>query len=158
MPFDEDAGPRGSTSGERARARTSEADGERSVRPARPASSAIDARGSTPSAEPAGLRRRADARAPGMGNVEPGDGTAAGSGERSETQEQGRLAGVSGRRAARAPEPPDGADEDEYELHTYKVYPSGRPDAVEFIDATRPSAGRASCAGSTWACPRAWSR
>ncbi|HWD64167.1 MAG TPA: ATP-binding cassette domain-containing protein [Solirubrobacteraceae bacterium] len=32
------------------------------------------------------------------------------------------------------PEPPEGASEDEYKWHTYKVYPSGRPDAVEFID------------------------
>ncbi|HLJ02952.1 MAG TPA: ATP-binding cassette domain-containing protein [Solirubrobacteraceae bacterium] len=32
------------------------------------------------------------------------------------------------------PQPPDGASEDEYKFHTYKVYPSGRPDAVEFID------------------------
>jgi phospholipid/cholesterol/gamma-HCH transport system ATP-binding protein len=32
------------------------------------------------------------------------------------------------------PAPPDGASEDEYKWHTYKVYPSGRPDAVEFID------------------------
>jgi phospholipid/cholesterol/gamma-HCH transport system ATP-binding protein len=32
------------------------------------------------------------------------------------------------------PEPPDGATDDEYKWHTYKVYPSGRPDAVEFID------------------------
>jgi phospholipid/cholesterol/gamma-HCH transport system ATP-binding protein len=32
------------------------------------------------------------------------------------------------------PKPPPGADEDEYKFHTYKVYPSGRPDAVEFID------------------------
>ena len=32
------------------------------------------------------------------------------------------------------PAPPDGADDDEYKWHTYKVYPSGRPDAVEFID------------------------
>jgi phospholipid/cholesterol/gamma-HCH transport system ATP-binding protein len=32
------------------------------------------------------------------------------------------------------PAPPPGADEDEYQYHTYKVYPSGRPDAVEFID------------------------
>jgi phospholipid/cholesterol/gamma-HCH transport system ATP-binding protein len=32
------------------------------------------------------------------------------------------------------PAPPPGADEDEYKYHTYKVYPSGRPDAVEFID------------------------
>ena len=32
------------------------------------------------------------------------------------------------------PAPPDGVDDDEYKWHTYKVYPSGRPDAVEFID------------------------
>jgi len=32
------------------------------------------------------------------------------------------------------PAPPEGASEDEYKWHTYKVYPSGRPDAVEFID------------------------
>ncbi|MFZ1993350.1 MAG: ATP-binding cassette domain-containing protein [Solirubrobacteraceae bacterium] len=39
------------------------------------------------------------------------------------------------------PEPPDGVDGDEYKWHTYKVYPSGRPDAVEFID-TYKSFGR----------------
>jgi phospholipid/cholesterol/gamma-HCH transport system ATP-binding protein len=32
------------------------------------------------------------------------------------------------------PAPPDGASEEEYRWHTYRVYPSGRPDAVEFID------------------------
>jgi len=32
------------------------------------------------------------------------------------------------------PDPPHGASEEEYKWHTYKVYPSGRPDAVEFID------------------------
>jgi phospholipid/cholesterol/gamma-HCH transport system ATP-binding protein len=32
------------------------------------------------------------------------------------------------------PAPPDGASEEEYKWHTYRVYPSGRPDAVEFID------------------------
>jgi phospholipid/cholesterol/gamma-HCH transport system ATP-binding protein len=40
------------------------------------------------------------------------------------------------------PAPPDGASEDEYKFHTYKVYPSGRPDAVEFID-TYKAFGRA---------------
>ena len=45
------------------------------------------------------------------------------------------------------PAPPDGADEDEYQWHTYRVYPSGRPDAVEFIDTTRRSGEHASCAG-----------
>jgi phospholipid/cholesterol/gamma-HCH transport system ATP-binding protein len=32
------------------------------------------------------------------------------------------------------PEPPPGVDPDEYRWHTYKVYPSGRPDAIEFKD------------------------
>jgi phospholipid/cholesterol/gamma-HCH transport system ATP-binding protein len=32
------------------------------------------------------------------------------------------------------PMPPAGASPDEYRFHTYQVYPSGRPDAVEFID------------------------
>jgi phospholipid/cholesterol/gamma-HCH transport system ATP-binding protein len=32
------------------------------------------------------------------------------------------------------PDAPDGSSDDEYKWHTYKVYPSGRPDAVEFID------------------------
>src|SRR5579862_2779892 len=32
------------------------------------------------------------------------------------------------------PQAPSGVPEEEYRWHTYKVYPSGRPDAVEFID------------------------
>ena len=32
------------------------------------------------------------------------------------------------------PAPPPGASEEDYKFHSYKVYPSGRPDAVEFID------------------------
>jgi len=32
------------------------------------------------------------------------------------------------------PSPPEGASEEEYKWHTYRQYPSGRPDAVEFID------------------------
>jgi phospholipid/cholesterol/gamma-HCH transport system ATP-binding protein len=39
------------------------------------------------------------------------------------------------------PEPPSGTSDEEYKWHTYKVYPSGRPDAVEFID-TYKSFGR----------------
>jgi phospholipid/cholesterol/gamma-HCH transport system ATP-binding protein len=39
------------------------------------------------------------------------------------------------------PDPPEGADEDEYKWHTYKQYPSGRPDAVEFVN-TYKSFGR----------------
>ena len=40
------------------------------------------------------------------------------------------------------PSPPPGSSDDEYKWHTYKVYPSGRPDAVEFIDIYK-SFGRA---------------
>src|SRR5437764_7847601 len=40
------------------------------------------------------------------------------------------------------PEPPEGTSDEDYKWHTYKVYPSGRPDAVEFID-TYKSFGRA---------------
>ncbi len=40
------------------------------------------------------------------------------------------------------PAPPDGVSDDEYKWHSYKVYPSGRPDAVEFIDLYK-SFGRA---------------
>jgi phospholipid/cholesterol/gamma-HCH transport system ATP-binding protein len=32
------------------------------------------------------------------------------------------------------PAPPEGASDDEYKWHSYRVYPSGRPDSVEFID------------------------
>src|SRR4051794_13652910 len=39
------------------------------------------------------------------------------------------------------PDPPEGSSDEEYKWHTYKVYPSGRPDAVEFID-TYKSFGR----------------
>ena len=75
-----------------------------------------------------------------MGNVERGDGE--GDGEE-KTQEQGRSSRVSVvDEAPERPDPPDGADEDEYKFHTYKVYPSGRPDAVEFID-TYKAFGRA---------------
>ncbi|MGH2915388.1 MAG: ABC transporter ATP-binding protein [Solirubrobacteraceae bacterium] len=32
------------------------------------------------------------------------------------------------------PEPPTGAGDEEYRFHSYTVYPSGRPDVVEFVD------------------------
>ena len=35
---------------------------------------------------------------------------------------------------AAAPGAPGGVSDEEYKWHSYKVYPSGRPDAVEFID------------------------
>jgi len=81
---------------------------------------------------------------PGMGNVESGqggdgdgdgrDGDGRGS-EEQETEEQRGSSRVSVvDEQPERPDPPEGADEDEYKFHTYKVYPSGRPDAVEFID------------------------
>jgi phospholipid/cholesterol/gamma-HCH transport system ATP-binding protein len=59
----------------------------------------------------------------------------------SEEQESGSRVSVVDEEAPR-PAPPSGADEEEYKFHTYKVYPSGRPDAVEFID-TYKAFGRA---------------
>jgi len=32
------------------------------------------------------------------------------------------------------PAPPRGSTEEEYRWHSYRVYPSGRPDAIEFVD------------------------
>ena len=32
------------------------------------------------------------------------------------------------------PAPPEGSSDEEYKWHSYRVYPSGRPDSVEFID------------------------
>jgi phospholipid/cholesterol/gamma-HCH transport system ATP-binding protein len=61
----------------------------------------------------------------------PGDGSGEGGSRVSVVDEQ-----------APRPAPPHGASEDEYKWHTYKVYPSGRPDAVEFID-TYKAFGRA---------------
>jgi phospholipid/cholesterol/gamma-HCH transport system ATP-binding protein len=57
-----------------------------------------------------------------------------------ETHEQGSRVSVIDEEQPR-PEPPPGADDEEYQWHTYKQYPSGRPDAVEFID-TYKSFGR----------------
>ena len=63
--------------------------------------------------------------------------------EQAETQEQAQTAADRGSRVSvidehddqsDRPPPPPGADEEEYQWHTYRQYPSGRPDAVEFID------------------------
>ncbi len=60
-----------------------------------------------------------------------------------QTQEEAQTASDRGSRvsvidehddAPGRPPPPPGADEEEYKWHTYVNYPSGRPDAVEFID------------------------
>ena len=44
------------------------------------------------------------------------------------------LARLGRRRAAAAAGAAEGSSEEDYRWHTYRVYPSGRPDAVEFID------------------------
>ena len=67
-------------------------------------------------------------------------------GRRTTANGRGNGSGQSGSRVSVVdesprPAPPDGVDDDEYKWHTYKVYPSGRPDAVEFID-TYKSFGR----------------
>jgi phospholipid/cholesterol/gamma-HCH transport system ATP-binding protein len=59
---------------------------------------------------------------------------------RSESQDSSSRVSVVDEPTSR-PAPPSGASEEEYRWHTYKVYPSGRPDAVEFID-TYKSFGR----------------
>jgi phospholipid/cholesterol/gamma-HCH transport system ATP-binding protein len=63
---------------------------------------------------------------PAAGIAVPGAGS---SPEKTSTSSEAVLAGLPPR-----PEPPPGATEEEYKWHTYKVYPSGKPDAVEFID------------------------
>jgi phospholipid/cholesterol/gamma-HCH transport system ATP-binding protein len=76
-----------------------------------------------------------------MGNVEPGDRNGDRNGEaRGDERGSSRVSVVD--EAPERPDPPEGADADEYKFHTYKVYPSGRPDAVEFID-TYKAFGRA---------------
>jgi phospholipid/cholesterol/gamma-HCH transport system ATP-binding protein len=53
-------------------------------------------------------------------------------GEEERPSERSRISVVD--EPATRPAPPAGASEEEYRWHTYKHYPSGRPDAVEFID------------------------
>jgi phospholipid/cholesterol/gamma-HCH transport system ATP-binding protein len=53
--------------------------------------------------------------------------------ERSERSEPSSRVSVIDEQPAR-PGPPEGSSEEDYRWHTYRVYPSGRPDAVEFID------------------------
>jgi phospholipid/cholesterol/gamma-HCH transport system ATP-binding protein len=54
-------------------------------------------------------------------------------GEDDSTSESGSRVSVVDESPPR-PEPPSGTSDEEYKWHTYRVYPSGRPDAVEFID------------------------
>ncbi len=75
----------------------------------------------------------------------PGDGGRDPGGQRMPWERRGG-GGEEGRSSAPEtavdrPAAPAGASQDDYKWHTYRVYPSGRPDAVEFID-TYKSFGR----------------
>jgi phospholipid/cholesterol/gamma-HCH transport system ATP-binding protein len=90
--------------------------------------------------EPEGSNGSGDDREPlqhasGAGDRErDGDGDGAdGAREREADDESGSRVSVVDEQPER-PAPPQGADEEDYKYHTYKVYPSGRPDSVEFID------------------------
>jgi phospholipid/cholesterol/gamma-HCH transport system ATP-binding protein len=95
-------------------------------------------------------RRAEPARAEGNGGErDPGQSSSAGQSNQGQSSSQGQ--GDQSESSSRVsvvdeqpprPAPPPGADEEEYKYHTYKVYPSGRPDAVEFID-TYKAFGRA---------------
>ncbi len=80
----------------------------------------------------------AETQARGAADVSDGESQ---SGAESGSQESGSRVSVVDEQPPR-PSPPDGASDEEYRWHTYRVYPSGRPDAVEFID-TYKSFGRA---------------
>jgi phospholipid/cholesterol/gamma-HCH transport system ATP-binding protein len=67
------------------------------------------------------------------GDGESSDSESRGDGEQSGSESSESRVSVVDEQPPR-PAPPDGASDDEYKWHTYKIYPSGRPDAVEFID------------------------
>jgi phospholipid/cholesterol/gamma-HCH transport system ATP-binding protein len=104
-----------------------------------------DARGARVELSPEEREQNLTSAAPGGGDIQeapdgPGakaDGAHAENGAEPE-QSGSRVSVVA---ESPRPAPPDGVGEDEYQWHTYKVYPSGRPDAVEFID-TYKSFGR----------------
>jgi phospholipid/cholesterol/gamma-HCH transport system ATP-binding protein len=95
----------------------------------------------TRGAGPEGDERGFHAQTQQPGQSQPssrGDGESSGSesrgdGEQSGSESSESRVSVVDEQPPR-PAPPDGASEDEYKWHTYKIYPSGRPDAVEFID------------------------
>jgi phospholipid/cholesterol/gamma-HCH transport system ATP-binding protein len=95
--------------------------------------------GQASAAQPAAeAQDTAETQARGAAGVPDGESQ---SGSESGAQESGSRVSVVDEQPPR-PSPPDGASDEEYRWHTYRVYPSGRPDAVEFID-TYKSFGRA---------------
>jgi phospholipid/cholesterol/gamma-HCH transport system ATP-binding protein len=77
-------------------------------------------------------RGRSESAQSDSGRSDGGSSSGEGEGSQSESDSSSRVS-VTEEQPPR-PAPPPGADEDEYKFHTYRVYPSGRPDAVEFID------------------------
>jgi phospholipid/cholesterol/gamma-HCH transport system ATP-binding protein len=92
-------------------------------------------------------RENVSSAAPDGGDIQDVPDERGAEGERDEARHEARSESDGSSRvsvvdeAPPRPAPPDGVDDDEYKWHTYKVYPSGRPDAVEFID-TYKSFGR----------------
>jgi len=109
------------------------------------------ARGAQVELSPEERRENVTSAAPDGGDIQELPDQPAAEGERDEARrEAGSEGNGSASESSRVsvvdeapprPAPPDGVDDDEYKWHTYKVYPSGRPDAVEFID-TYKSFGR----------------
>jgi phospholipid/cholesterol/gamma-HCH transport system ATP-binding protein len=77
---------------------------------------------------PAEESQKDQARAEGGSDQSKGEGE--GKGEQKSSSSRVSVVDESPPR----PDPPSGTSDEEYKWHTYKVYPSGRPDAVEFID------------------------
>ena len=86
-------------------------------------------------------REREGSNGSGDDREPPQQASEAGAREREADDESGSRVSVVDEQPER-PAPPQGADEEDYKYHTYKVYPSGRPDSVEFIDVYK-SFGRA---------------
>jgi phospholipid/cholesterol/gamma-HCH transport system ATP-binding protein len=84
---------------------------------------------SSPSDEPAPIESSGQSGEGSQSDSEPDR-----SEHQSETEEQptSRVSVID--EQPQRPPPPEGASEEEYKWHTYKHYPSGRPDAIEFID------------------------
>src|ERR1700693_2848666 len=78
-----------------------------------------------PTTEPNGSSERPEPR-PGLMPWESGRG------RQREPSSSSRVSVVD--EAPPRPAPPPGSTEEDYKWHTYRVYPSGHPDAVEFID------------------------
>jgi phospholipid/cholesterol/gamma-HCH transport system ATP-binding protein len=98
------------------------------------------ARGATVDLSPEEREQQVTSAAPHGGDIEDTPRWEASDGDEDTANRGGSRVSVVDEAPPR-PQPPRGVSEEEYQFHTYKVYPSGRPDAVEFID-TYKSFGR----------------